>query len=250
MQLLAPDILIEARGLSLSVSLFFFTTGVLLWLFGWRWHRFWMGMTITVAGGLAGLQAARASGSNLMALGLLLALSAGALALEISRILAFTAGGMACWLVAVHLVPGARELWIAFLIGGLMGVLFFRMWMMLLTSFVGVLLSWHAGFVLAEKYFKIDSPEWVNRHHLLIQIAMIAITVLGLITQSLLERWHFRREKAKKEAAEAKIREDERERILAELPPPAPYYHLPPPPPQLPPETPKRGMFGRLFTRT
>ena len=39
MQLIAPDILIEARGLSLSVCLFFFITGILLWFFGWRHRR-------------------------------------------------------------------------------------------------------------------------------------------------------------------------------------------------------------------
>jgi heme exporter protein D len=240
MQLLAPDIVIEARGLSLSVCLFFFLAGFLLWLFGWRWHRFWMGMAITIAGGLAGLQAARASGSNLLALGLLLAISAGALALELSRILAFLAGGMCCWLVAVHLVPGAQELWIAFLIGGLTGVLLYRLWMMLLTSFVGVLLTWHAGLVLAERYARIDAPEWVGGQPLLIQIAMIVCTVLGLVAQSLLERWHLKREKARKLAAEEKIREAERDRVLSELPP------APPPPP--PPPPPKLGVLGKLFS--
>jgi MFS family permease len=218
MQLLAPEIVVEARGLSLSVVLFFFIAGVLLWLFGWRWHRFWMGMTITIAGGLAGLQAARASGSNLLALGFLLAISAGALALELSRILAFLIGGMSCWLIAFHLLPRAQELWIAFLIGGLLGVFLYRLWMMLLTSFIGVLLAWHTGFVLLERYVKLDAPEWINRQQLLIQIGMIVATVVGLVLQSLLERWHLKREKAKKEAKEERIREDEREKVRAEIP--------------------------------
>ena len=95
MQLIAPDILTEASGLSPAISSGCAAIGLLLWLFGWRWHRFWVVVAITVAGGLIGLNSGRASGGHMLALGVLLAIAAGVLALELARIAAFLAGDVA-----------------------------------------------------------------------------------------------------------------------------------------------------------
>jgi hypothetical protein len=219
MQLLSPEILIEAKGLSPSVTIFGLILGFLLWLFGWRWHRFWVAMSITIAGGLIGLHAARSSGSNLLAFGLLLAISAGVLAIELSRLLAFVAGGMTVWLLSYYLFPNAHELWIAFLVGGLGGVLLYRLWMMLLTSFAGVLLSWHSGFCILQQYAGMNASQWATEHLVLINSLMIGITILGLLAQSLMERWDVKYQNRKKQSTEKKIREDERDRVLSELPP-------------------------------
>src|SRR5262245_324811 len=123
MQLIAPDILEELRGLSPALSSGAVLIGLMLVVCGWRWHRFWVVVAITVAGGLLGLHSGRASGGHILALGLLVGVAAGVLALELARILAFLAGGMAAWAAASALVPAARELWMVFLIGGLGGVL-------------------------------------------------------------------------------------------------------------------------------
>ena len=49
MHLIAPDILSEARGLSPALSGVGALVGLLLWLFGWRWHRFWVVAAVTLA---------------------------------------------------------------------------------------------------------------------------------------------------------------------------------------------------------
>ena len=42
MQLIAPEILQETRGLSPAVSGTAMFVGLMLWLTGWTWHRFWV----------------------------------------------------------------------------------------------------------------------------------------------------------------------------------------------------------------
>ena len=54
MQLLAPDILEEARMLSPHLSGTGMFVGFLLWSLGGRTHRFWLAMSVTLSGGLAG----------------------------------------------------------------------------------------------------------------------------------------------------------------------------------------------------
>ena len=117
---------------------------LLLRLFGWRWHRFWTVAAVTVAAGLYGLATGQSAGGHVLAMGLLLAVSAGLLALELARLFAFAAGGTAVWLAAGALFPTARETGIFVLVGGLAGVLFDRLWTMALTSFLGTILGGHA----------------------------------------------------------------------------------------------------------
>ncbi|HEX3147168.1 MAG TPA: hypothetical protein VHR66_03745 [Gemmataceae bacterium] len=201
MHLIAPDILAEAAGLSVGVLVTGIVVGVLLWLFGWRWHRFWIVVAVTVAGGLYGLSTGQAAGGHVLALGLLLAVSAGLLALELARLFAFAAGGTAVWLAIAALFPNAQELGVFFLIGGLAGVLFYRLWTMLLTSFLGTLLAGHSGLVLAATLSNFDAVGWASRNPLANSIVVILITLLGLAAQGAQARWR-----------RAWDREEERER--------------------------------------
>ena len=154
MQLIAPDILAEARGLTGAMAGTICVLGIALWLFGWRWHRFWVVAGITLAAGLIGLNAGRTSGgTQVMAVGILLAVSAGLLALELAKVLAFVAGGCGAWLAVQWVLPQAQELWAVFLCGGLLGLLLYRLWTMLLTSLMGVLLAGHASLLLYEQLF-------------------------------------------------------------------------------------------------
>src|SRR5947209_6500502 len=89
MQLLAPDILEDARGISVGVSVTVLAIGLLIWLFGWRGHRFWIVLATTVAAGLLGLHAAPMYKSQPIVAGLLLAVAAGAMALALIRLVAF-----------------------------------------------------------------------------------------------------------------------------------------------------------------
>ena len=189
MQLIAPDILAEARGLSLGVCGTGLGLGLLLWLFGWRWHRFWTVVAVTLGGGLYGLSVGQAIGGQVLVLGLLLAVSAGLLALEIARLFAFAAGGTVVWLAAAALFPDVRELWVFFLAGGLAGVLFYRLWTMAVTSFVGTLVAGHSALVMAEGTTLFDAAAWAGRNPIPLSVAVGLFSLLGLVAQGAQERW-------------------------------------------------------------
>ena len=183
MRLIAPDVLIEARGLSTGATVTALAIGLLLWLFGWRWHRFWTVVGITIAGGLYGLSVGQPFGGQAVAVGLLLAVAAGLLALELARLLAFAAGGTAAWLTAAAFIPNGQELGLFFLGGGLAGLLFYRLWTMALTSFVGTLVAAHAGFLLAETFAKFDAAGWADRNPMALSVAVGLVSLLGLAAQ-------------------------------------------------------------------
>ncbi|MDY3551573.1 hypothetical protein R5W24_000651 [Gemmata sp. JC717] len=216
MQLIAPDILAEARGMTGAMAGTITVLGVALWLFGWRWHRFWVVAGITLASGLIGLNAGRTSGgTQVMAVGILLAVSAGLLALELAKVLAFVAGGCGAWLAAQWVFPQAQELWAVFLCGGLFGILLYRLWTMLLTSLLGVLFAGHAGILLAEQVWALDTGDWVARNVAPLNGLVVGFVVLGVLLQAVSAR--------DLEAAEAKPEEaTEADEEKSEEPPPPP----------------------------
>ena len=185
MQLIVPDVLAAAKGLSLGACGFLLFVGLLLWAVGWRWHRFWVVFGITLAAGLVGLGAGKAAGGQqVMIVGVLLAVSAGMLALELAKVLSFVTGGIAAWVAVQAVLPQAQELWAVFLSGGLMGVVLYRFWTMLTTSFVGVLVSWHFAIVLIEEFTQMDMVTWVRDHTAALNGGVIAVSLLGVIVQS------------------------------------------------------------------
>jgi hypothetical protein len=190
MQIIAPDILAEGRGLSPSVLVAGIVVGWLLWLFGWRWHRFWTVVGVTIAGGIYGLSSGMAGNGHVLALGLLLAVSAGLLAMELARLLAFVAGGTTVWWAAGALFPKAQELWVCFLAGGLAGILFYRLWLMTLTSFIGTLIAGHSLLSLLESFTKIDVVTWSNRNPVALSVGVGVLTIMGLAAQGTQYRWH------------------------------------------------------------
>lgn len=161
----------------------------------------------------------------MLALGILLAVSAGVLALEVARVLAFAAGGLALWSAASALFPSARELWVAFLVGGLAGVVLYRLWTMLLTSLAGALVVGHAGLCLAERLAKLDAAAWAAAHAYLFNGVVIGATVAGLAAQSLVERRDAARARRRQENAADAIREEERSKLRASpAPQPAGFW--------------------------
>jgi hypothetical protein len=185
MQLIAPDILAEARGLTGAMLGTIWVLGFALWLFGWRWHRFWIVAGITLAAGLIGLNAGRTSGgTQVMAVGILLAVAAGLLALELAKVLAFVAGGCGAWLAVQWVLPHAQELWAVFLCGGLFGLLLYRVWTMLLTSLIGAILSGHAAVLVFEQLLHFDSVAWVSRNVAALNGVVVGLVVLGILLQA------------------------------------------------------------------
>ena len=184
MQLIAPDILAEARGLTGAMLGTAGVLGFTLWLFGWRWHRFWVVAGITLGAGLIGLQAGRAHGGQVMAVGILLAVAAGMMALELAKVFAFVAGGIGAWLAVQWVLPQAQELWAVFLSGGILGLLLYRVWTMALTSLVGTLLASHSVIVLLEPVFGFDAVTWSTANVVALNGVVVGLVILGIFLQA------------------------------------------------------------------
>ena len=222
MVLVAPDILNEVRQLPwyfLAVAL---ALGLLLWLFGGRGHRFWLVLGLTVAGGVVGLRYGAAYEVQPLVAGLLLAVTAGALALALSRVLLFVAGGAACVALAHAVAPSFDEPVICFLVGGLLGVLLFKVWVSALSSLAGTLLIAYSILGLLGGFRLFDAVAWAEQQTPLLTWACGAGAVFGLLAQFLLERRRQRRQREK--AAAEKNAEDQ-----ASHPPPAPPPSAPKP---------------------
>jgi hypothetical protein len=188
MQLVVPDILAEARGLSVGVVGMGLTLGLFLWMFGWWSHRFWVVLITTVLAGVFGLYESHAFHTNQLLASLLLALTAGLLALHLVRVLAFLAGGMAGLLIAQSLVPNLNQSLLCFLISGLLGLMLFRLWMMGLTSLGGTLLFSYCGLSLLERAGSMDAVAWSGEGGVLVNWMCGFLAGLGVIVQYLLDR--------------------------------------------------------------
>ncbi len=185
MQLISPDVLAAAQGLSPAAAFCLLVLGVLLWGAGWRYHRFFVVFAITLGAGVAGLSAGRqAAGQQVLVVGVLVALAAGVLALELAKLLAFVSGGVAAWVGAQAVVPDAQELWAVFLSGALIGVVLYRVWTMLVTGLVGTLVAAHAGLAAAGTLFKFDCVKWAASHPVELNGAAVAIAVFGVVVQA------------------------------------------------------------------
>jgi len=202
MHLIAPEILAEARSLSVGLLIGGEVVGLLLWLFGWWGHRFWIVLVATVAAGILGLLAGPNYGLQPFVAGILLAVSAGVLALTLIRLVAYAAGGLAAWLLIRTLAPLWEQPVLCFLIGGLIGLVLFRFWTMTLTSFAGTLLMLYGGLCLADTLGGFDSVTWADEHGLLLNWALGGMTFVGLALQFFLERRRLRKRSEREDEAD------------------------------------------------
>lgn len=198
MQLLAPDILEEARPLSPLLSGTGLAIGFLLWSLGGRTHRFWLAMSVTLTAGILGLTLGKDYGMQPLVAGLLLAISAGALALSLVRILLFVAGGLAALGLMHTIVP--EEPIAVFLVGGLIGVILYRFWIVAFSSSIGSLLMAYSGLALLDRLRIVeDSVAWTTRNGPLLNWGCVALIVAGMLVQFLLERRRRRKAEASAE---------------------------------------------------
>jgi hypothetical protein len=188
MHLLSPGVLAEACGFSVAACATGLVLGLLLWLLGWRGHRFWIVLIATVSAGIWGLYSGPAFGAQPMAAGLLLAIAAGTLALALVRVVAFAAGGLAIWLVLRVVTPSWDDPLVCFLAGGLIGLVLFRLWTMALTSFAGTLLMGYSGLCLAHALGKLDAVAFSENNATLLNAACGGVALTGLALQFLLDR--------------------------------------------------------------
>lgn len=220
MQLVAPDILEEARLLSPLLSGSGLLVGFLLWSLGGRTHRFWLAMSVTLTAGLLGLTLGRDYGMQPLVAGLLLAVSAGALALSLVRILLFAAGGLAALGLIHFLSPSWDEPIAVFLVGGLIGVFLYRFWIIAFSSLIGTLLLAYGALSLLDRLHMVDSVAWTRKNGPLLNWGCAALIVAGILVQFLLERRRRRNAQADAEPEPEPI-------VVAPLLPPPPSNPAP-----------------------
>jgi hypothetical protein len=191
MQLIAPDILSEAHGLSVPFCVAGILLGILLWTFGWRWHRFWVVLATTIVAGLIGLSGHSVIGPRMLAAGLLLAIAAGMLAIDLSRLVAFSAAALGCWLIVHRILPNFQESTICLLGGGIVGLLLYRLQLMILSGLVGTILFAHSLLLLIEKLSEpyVAIAAWSQANSLGLNIAVVVVALLGVAVQGQIERW-------------------------------------------------------------
>jgi hypothetical protein len=234
MQLIDPDILALTRQLSPGVSVVTLLIGLALWLFGASSYRFWLCLMVTVGAGLVGLLIGREHGVQPLVAGLLLALAAGSLGLAVARIGLFIAGGLAAVLVVRLVVPSSSEL-VSFVVGGLIGIFFDKLWIMALTSLFGTLLMVYGGASLLAQLGRLDPETWATQNTPLINWGLISGTLTGILMQFLRERRLNQPPPPKKEAPKP----PELPPVVVAPPPPPPAAPSPPPPPPPPPSPPQ-----------
>ncbi len=210
MDILSPeflaDVLSEGRGLSPYIPGIGLAIGLLLWLMGSRGHRFWLSMAVTVAAGIAGLHTAPALGVQPLVGGLLLAVCAGALALALVRLLVFAVVGVGSLAVARAVTPGWNEPVIFFLAGGLIGVVFFKLWVMALTSLAGTVLIAYCGLCLAASLGGVDVVALARDQGNLLVWGSVGFALLGVFTQFLFERRRAKKKRLQEELEEEQAR--------------------------------------------
>ncbi len=101
-------------------------------------------------------------------------------------------------------------------------MLFYNLWITLLACFAGTLLMAYSGICLIEKLGKVETLAWIEKNGPLLNWALAAGALLGILAQRLLERRAARKQKEKK------VREEEQAKKAADnkpkVKPPPPWW--------------------------
>jgi hypothetical protein len=165
-----------------------FAIGLILFLLGGYGHRFWLVLGTTLAAGIIGLQYGRDFGMQPLVAGLFLGVSVGALALALIRIAVFVGVGAVTAYLVSRLAPGWNEQLACFLVGGLIGVVFFRVWIMVLSSLFGSVLMTYSALLFLQRFAGMDVASLAERNAPLFNWSICGLTLLGLVFQTLLLR--------------------------------------------------------------
>src|SRR5262249_53229858 len=119
---------------------------------------------------------------------------------------------VAAWLLVHSFAPTWDEPLLVFLVGGLLGLMLFRLWTMALTSLGGTLLMVYSGLCLADDFNKLDALVVAERRTVLLNGLCIGIAVLGWIVQFLFERFlvYWARKRKERDQAEKDMEERRR----------------------------------------
>lgn len=194
MQLLAPDILMEARGFSADISAGGLALGFLLWISGWHWRRFWIVLTATVSAGILGIATAPLHGLRPLLGGVLAGLAAGVLALALAQVVLFVAAGLAaCIVVRLTLPPDWNAPLGWFLAGGTAGLFLSRFWTMIGTSFAGTVVMGYSLLCLLDRLGRLDAIALAEQQGMLLNNVCWSVALAGFILQWLLDRRRLRK---------------------------------------------------------
>jgi hypothetical protein len=195
MEIISPQLVAKASELPSAVLLVTAAIGPLLWVLGWRVHRALFVAAATVAGGVYGLAHGPALGLYPIVAGMLLSLSAAGLALAMLRIGVFLVfGALADYAVSAAVIEHVDEPtrgWarvVAFLAAGLLSLTFYRLLIMVTTSFAGAFLFLLGGLAFAARHGEADTLALASDRQPLIAAALIVLGLLGTAGQYVLER--------------------------------------------------------------
>lgn len=193
MYIIATDILTDLCGLSLGLLIALIPIGLTLWLFGWWSHRFWIVLATTVMAGVFGLLEATSWHAQPIVVAVLLAIAAGVLALALVRVIIFSAGGLAGVYFVQLVFPAWHQHAICFLVSGLLCLLLFRWFFMLLTSSLGTSLLAYGTLALLHFREMLDAITWSEANATLLTILCGVATVAGFGFQFYADRRRTRR---------------------------------------------------------
>ena len=197
MQVLSADVLADVLELPVPTLLVLMGIGAALALTGWRWHRFWLTICVSMISGLVGLRQAQAWGINQPIIaGVLLAAAAGCLALSLARVGLFLAYGLAAWYAMKRLAPPYAIPAICICVGGLFSVLFYRFCVVLLTSVVGSILFTYAALAYAQLQNWFPMQTWLREQSLAAHGSLAGLCLVTLMLQLYLWRKQRVRKKA------------------------------------------------------
>jgi hypothetical protein len=186
--LIIPEILAEARHLSLPLLIGALCLGLMLWLAGWWSYRFWVALLTTVIAGVVGLYDASVFQMQPLLAALLLAIAAGLLALSLMRLFAFAIAGIGFMVLARLMAPSVEAPWVWFLAGGILAMVLFRLWVMALTGFGGTLLMLYSGLCLLEPMGLGDTLLLARSHWIMLNWLCVGGAIVGAAVQFLIHR--------------------------------------------------------------
>lgn len=210
MEILSAEIVTDILELPMPALLAMMSTGLLLAITGWKWHRFWLTLCVSLIAGLIGMRQASAWGiSQPVVSGVLLAAAAGCLALSLSRVGLFLAYGLACWYTMKRLAPPYAIPAICICAGGLFSALFYRFCVVLLTSAIGSVVLCYGAIAYVEQQKWYAALNWLKDQSLVAHAALAGVILLSLFIQLALCR-----KSKKKKLADYTAHEIEAERRL------------------------------------
>ena len=194
MQILSQEFLARLVDVPLPMVVAALVLAPVFWVLGWRIHRVLFVASVSLIAGVYGLvHGPKILGVNEYMAGLLLAGGVGGVAIALLRIGAFVACGLVADSIAVHAAPeyfdpalcGPVRVF-AFLVGGMLSVLFYRLVVILITASLGAFIMVTAVVSLTHQTSDYDALTGGDDLQMLVAGALAVLILIGTGVQYLL----------------------------------------------------------------